>query len=60
MPTIFYTPPVEQFIEIGKAVRPFIPATIRLVTNIGDFDLPTACRLEEAGFNNSIPDEMLE
>jgi len=43
--------PVDKFIEIGKAVRPFIPPGIRFVANIGDFDLPTARRLkEEAGF----------
>ena len=45
--------PVEQFIAIGKAVRPLIPAKIRLVANIGDFDLPTACRLKEAGFTGA-------
>ena len=45
--------PVEHFIEIGKAVRPFIPAAIRLVANIGDFDLPTARRLKEAGFTGA-------
>ena len=42
--------PVEKFIEIGKAVRPHIPPEIRFVANIGDFDLPTAYRLKEAGF----------
>jgi len=42
--------PVEKFIEIGKAVRQHIPANIRFVANIGDFDLPTAHRLKEAGF----------
>jgi biotin synthase len=45
--------PVEQFIAIGKAVRPLIPAEIRLVANIGDFDLPTAILLKEAGFTGA-------
>jgi len=45
--------PVEQFIEIGKAVRQFIPSEIRLAANIGDFDLPTARRLKEAGFTGA-------
>lgn len=45
--------PVEKFIEIGRAVRPHIPSEIRLVANIGDFDLPTARRLKEAGFTGA-------
>ncbi len=45
--------PVEKFIEIGKAVRPYIPSGIRLVSNIGDIDLPTACKLKEAGFTGA-------
>jgi len=45
--------PVEKFIEIGKTVRPHIPDEIRLVANIGDFDLPTAHRLKEAGFTGA-------
>lgn len=45
--------PVEKFIEIGKTVRPYIPAEIRLVANIGDIDLPTAHRLKEAGFTGA-------
>ncbi|MDR2968669.1 MAG: radical SAM protein [Tannerellaceae bacterium] len=45
--------PVEKFIEIGKAVRPHIPAEIRLVSNIGDIDQPTARRLKEAGFTGA-------
>jgi biotin synthase len=42
--------PVDRFIEIGKAVRQYIPPEIRFVANIGDFDLHTALRLKEAGF----------
>lgn len=45
--------PVEKFIEIGKTVRPNIPSEIRLVANIGDFDLRTAHRLKDAGFTGA-------
>ena len=45
--------PVEKFIEIGRTVRQYIPAAIRLVANIGDFGLPTAHRLKEAGFTGA-------
>jgi len=45
--------PVENFIEIGKTVRRYIPSEIRLAANIGDFDLPTARRLKEAGFTGA-------
>ncbi len=45
--------PVERFIEIGRSVAPCIPPDIRLVANIGDFDLPTAMRLKEAGFTGA-------
>lgn len=44
---------VEQFIEIGKAVRPHIPSEIRLVANIGDFNLSEARRLKETGFTGA-------
>ena len=44
---------IEKFIEIGKTVRPSIPPEIRLVANIGDFNLPTALRLKEAGFTGA-------
>jgi biotin synthase len=45
--------PVETFIEVGKAVRGYIPPEIRFVANIGDFDLPTARKLKEAGFTGA-------
>jgi biotin synthase len=45
--------PVEQFIEIGKSIRPYIPSDIRLVANIGDFDLATARGLKEAGLTGA-------
>ena len=44
---------VDKFIKIGKAVRGYIPPEIRLVTNIGDFDQPTALCLKEAGFTGA-------
>ena len=44
---------VDKFIEIGKAVRGYIPPEIRFVSNIGDLDLPTALRLKEAGFTGA-------
>ncbi|MDR1937553.1 MAG: radical SAM protein [Tannerellaceae bacterium] len=45
--------PVEDFIAVGKAVRSYIPPEIRFVANIGDFDLPTARKLKEAGFTGA-------
>lgn len=45
--------PVDKFIEIGKAVRRYIPPEIRFVSNIGDLDLPTARRLKDAGFTGA-------
>jgi len=45
--------PIDSFIEIGRTVRPHIPVEIRLAANIGDFDLPTARRLKEAGFTGA-------
>jgi biotin synthase len=45
--------PVEKFIEIGNAARQYIPSEMRLAANIGDFDLPTARRLKDAGFTGA-------
>lgn len=45
--------PIEKFIEIGKTVRQYIPAKIRFVANIGDFDLSAANRLKGAGFTGA-------
>ena len=41
--------PQDQFISIGKAVKPLLRKDQKLVANIGDFDLNTAFQLEEVG-----------
>lgn len=40
----------ELFLEYGKAVRAVLPADMRLVANIADFDAAYAQKLKEAGF----------
>lgn len=42
--------PLEEYLEIGKAIRGCLPDSVRLVANIGDFDLETAFRLKSVGF----------
>lgn len=42
--------PVEEFLRIGAAVKEILPPGIRLVANIGDFDMDTALGLKKAGF----------
>lgn len=42
--------PLEEYLEIGKTIRGCIPDSVRLVANIGDFDMETASRLKDAGF----------
>lgn len=42
--------PVDEFLAIGHAIRQILPDHVRLVANIGDFDLQTAGRLKAAGF----------
>ena len=42
----------HQFCEIGKTVRQAIPATTKMVANLGDFDTAQAQLLEDAGFNS--------
>ena len=44
---------IDKFIEIGRKVRNVIPDNIRLVANIGDFDLDTAKELKNAGFTGA-------
>ncbi|MDR3219487.1 MAG: radical SAM protein [Dysgonamonadaceae bacterium] len=44
---------IDDFIAVGKAVRGYIPPEIRFVANIGDFDLPTARKLKDAGFTGA-------
>ncbi len=42
--------PVEEFLHIGKEVKAILPDNVRLVANIGDFDMDVAKELKEAGF----------
>ncbi len=42
--------PQEQFLAYGRAVRAALPAQMRLVANVGDFDAAYAAALKEAGF----------
>ena len=41
---------VDEFIKIGTEVSKVLPKNVRLVANIGDFDLHIAKRLKDAGF----------
>lgn len=43
----------NKFIEIGKEVRKFIPKSMPLVANVGDFGKKEAERLIEAGFTGA-------
>lgn len=45
--------PQDQFISIGKAVKPLLRKDQKLVANIGDFDLNTAFQLKEVGFTGA-------
>lgn len=45
--------PQDQFISIGRSVKPLLRKDQKLVANIGDFDLNTALRLKEAGFTGA-------
>ncbi len=40
----------EKFLEIGAKVRAIMPEGMRLVANVGDFDLEYAMRLRQTGF----------
>lgn len=42
--------PVNEFLDVAREVKKILPGGIRLVANIGDFDLKTAAKLKEAGF----------
>ncbi len=42
--------PVERFIEIAQDVRRVLEPQTEMIANIGDFQLPTAYRLLDAGF----------
>jgi biotin synthase len=43
----------EIFLKCGEAVRKLIPPTMRLVANVGDFDLSYASELRSAGFTGA-------
>jgi biotin synthase len=45
--------PVDEFLEIGRAVRRITPDSVRLVANIGDFDDDTAKDLRNVGFTGA-------
>ena len=40
----------QTFLEYGRAVRAALPEEVRLVANVGDFDLTYARQLRQAGF----------
>ncbi len=40
----------EKFLEYGRAVRAVLPREMRMVANVGDFDLTYAKELKAAGF----------
>ena len=42
--------PMNKYLEIASAVRAAVPETIRMIGNIGDFDLEAARELKEVGF----------
>ena len=42
--------PMSEFLKIGKEIRKSIPDSVRLVANIGDFDLNFAYQLKDNGF----------
>ncbi len=42
--------PIDQFIEYGEFARKIVPDNIRLVANIGDFNLTIAKKLKDVGF----------
>lgn len=45
--------PVDQFLQIGRAIKAVLPAGVRLVSNIGDMDEETARQVKAAGFTGS-------
>ncbi|MCB6993586.1 radical SAM protein [bacterium 210820-DFI.6.37] len=45
--------PVDEFMRIGREVNKILPEGIRLVANIGDFDIDTADSLKTAGFTGA-------
>ncbi len=45
--------PVDEFINTAKQVKKIMPANVRFVANIGDFDYTTALRLKDTGFTGA-------
>lgn len=43
----------ERFLQYGRAVRTVLPPDMRMVANIGDFDLNYAQALKDAGFTGA-------
>ncbi|MGL5665500.1 MAG: hypothetical protein ACRDD9_05170 [Shewanella sp.] len=43
--------PVSRYLEIASRVKSALPSHIRLIGNIGDFDLDVATQLKTAGFS---------
>ncbi|GKX30721.1 radical SAM protein [Vallitalea longa] len=42
--------PMEDYLKIGSEVKRILPEGVRLVANIGDFDVDTAKELKKVGF----------
>lgn len=42
--------PIDEYLRIGMEVRKVLPGDVRLVANIGDFDVDVARQLKEVGF----------
>lgn len=45
--------PVDEFLEVGRAVRQVTPDDIKLVANIGDFGSDIATELKKTGFTGA-------
>lgn len=41
----------REFLRIGAMARKILPAHVKMVANVGDFDLPYAKKLREVGFS---------
>ena len=44
----------QTFLEYGRAVRAALPEEVRLVANVGEFDLTYARQLRQAGFTDEL------
>lgn len=43
--------PIDEFLAVGSEIKKILPPTVRLVANIGDFDIGAAQKLSAAGFS---------